>query len=71
MRKNKLKELWKEGKTALNAWLTIPNAWTAETMAHAGFDAITIDMRARINTLSKTNVENLLSHATSLAGWRT
>ncbi len=45
MRENKLKKLWGEGKTALNAWLTIPNAWTAEIMAHAGFDAITIDMQ--------------------------
>ena len=45
MRKNKLKQLWKEGKTAINAWLTIPSAWTAETMAHTGFDAITIDMQ--------------------------
>ena len=45
MRKNKLKQLWKEGKTAVNAWLTIPSAWTAETMAHTGFDAITIDMQ--------------------------
>jgi len=24
MRKNKLKQLWKEGKTAINAWLRIP-----------------------------------------------
>jgi 4-hydroxy-2-oxoheptanedioate aldolase len=45
MRKNKLKELWQEGKTAINAWLTIPNAWTAETIAHTGFDSITIDMQ--------------------------
>ena len=45
MRKNKLKQLWEEGKTAINAWLTIPSAWTAETMAHTGFDAITIDMQ--------------------------
>ena len=45
MRENKLKQLWEEGKTAINAWLTIPNAWTAETMAHIGFDAITIDMQ--------------------------
>ena len=44
MRKNKLKQLWKEGKTAINAWLTIPRAWTAETMSHTGFEAITSDM---------------------------
>ena len=45
MRKNKLKQLWASGKTAINAWLTIPSAWTAETMAHTGYDAITIDMQ--------------------------
>ena len=45
MRENKLKKLWGEGKTALNAWLTIPNAWTAEIMAQTGYDAITIDMQ--------------------------
>jgi len=45
MRKNKLRQLWEEDKTAINAWLTIPNAWTAETIAHVGFDAITIDMQ--------------------------
>ena len=45
MRENKLKQLWEEGKTAINVWLTIPNAWTAEIMAHIGFDAITIDMQ--------------------------
>ncbi len=45
MRENKLKCLWQENKTAINAWLTIPSAWTAEVLAHAGFDALTIDMQ--------------------------
>ena len=45
MKKNKLKQLWQERKTAVNAWLTIPNAWTAELMAQTGYDAITIDMQ--------------------------
>jgi len=43
MRENKLKQLWREGKTVVNSWLTIPSAWTAEVMAHAGFDSLTID----------------------------
>lgn len=43
MRPNRLKELWKENKTVVNAWVTIPSAWTAEVVAHAGFDAMTID----------------------------
>lgn len=45
MRENKIKQLWQAGKTAVNAWLTIPSSWTAEVMAHAGFDSLTIDMQ--------------------------
>jgi 4-hydroxy-2-oxoheptanedioate aldolase len=45
MRENRLKQLWQAGKTALNAWLTIPSAWSAEILAHVGFDALTIDMQ--------------------------
>ncbi len=28
-----------------NLFLTIPNSWTAELMAHAGFDSLTLDMQ--------------------------
>lgn len=45
MRPNKLKTMWQAGQTALNAWLTLPSAWSAEVLAHAGFDALTIDMQ--------------------------
>ena len=45
VRKNRLKQLWQKDKLTLNAWLTIPSAWTAEIMAHAGFDSVTIDMQ--------------------------
>lgn len=44
-RSNRLKQLWQEDQTAINAWLTIPSAWTAEILAHVGFDALTIDMQ--------------------------
>lgn len=40
-----LRQLWKEDKTALNLFLTIPSAWTAELMANIGYDALTIDMQ--------------------------
>ena len=43
MRPNRLKQLWKEDKTVVNAWVTIPSSWTAEVVAHSGFDAMTID----------------------------
>ncbi|MFT5886812.1 MAG: 4-hydroxy-2-oxoheptanedioate aldolase [Arcticibacterium sp.] len=43
MKVNRIKTLWKEDKTATNAWITIPNTWTAELIAKQGFDVMTID----------------------------
>ena len=45
MRKNKLKKLFKEGKAAINGWIEIPSSYSAETMAHQGWDSLTIDMQ--------------------------
>lgn len=45
MRENRLKRLWQEDKIAINAWLTMPSAWSAEVMAQIGFDALTIDLQ--------------------------
>ena len=45
MRENRLRTLWKEGKAAVNGWLAIPSGFSAETMAHQGWDALTIDLQ--------------------------
>ncbi|HNU10290.1 MAG TPA: aldolase/citrate lyase family protein [Rubrivivax sp.] len=45
MRENRLRTLWAEGQAALNGWLTIPDSFGAEVMAHQGWDALTIDMQ--------------------------
>lgn len=45
MRTNRLREIWKSGGAALNGWLAIPNSFSAETMAHQGWDALTIDLQ--------------------------
>ena len=45
MRKNKLKELFKQGKAAINGWLEIPSSFSAESMSHQGYDSLTIDMQ--------------------------
>jgi 4-hydroxy-2-oxoheptanedioate aldolase len=45
MRPNALKALWQQGGAALNGWLQIPSAFTAELMAKQGFDSMTIDMQ--------------------------
>ncbi len=45
MRKNKLKEIFKSGKSAINGWLQIPNSFTAELMANQNWDSLTLDMQ--------------------------
>ncbi len=45
MRPNRLRELWKADQAAVNGWLAIPNGFSAETMAHQGWDTLTIDMQ--------------------------
>ena len=45
MRKNTLKEIWARGEAAINGWCSIPSSFSAEIMAHQGFDSITVDMQ--------------------------
>ena len=45
MRENRLRTLWKSGDAAVNGWLAIPNGFSAETMAHQGWDTLTIDLQ--------------------------
>lgn len=45
MRPNRLREIWQSGGAVVNGWLAIPNSFSAETMAHQGWDSLTIDMQ--------------------------
>ena len=45
MRENKLKSIWARGEAVVNGWLSIPSAFSAEVMAHQGFDSLTVDMQ--------------------------
>ena len=45
MRANNLRSIWAEGGTAVNGWLHIPSSWSAEVMAHAGWDSVTVDLQ--------------------------
>ena len=45
MRENRLRTLWKSGGAAVNGWLAIPDGFSAETMAHQGWDSLTIDLQ--------------------------
>ena len=45
MRENRLRTLWKNDQAAVNGWLAIPNGFATETMAHQGWDTLTIDLQ--------------------------
>jgi 4-hydroxy-2-oxoheptanedioate aldolase len=45
MVQNPLLERWQRNEPAYTGWLTLPSAWSAEVMAHAGFDALVIDVQ--------------------------
>lgn len=42
---NKVKDAWAQGRAVVNGWLAIPNGYSAEVMAQAGFDSLTVDMQ--------------------------
>jgi 4-hydroxy-2-oxoheptanedioate aldolase len=45
MRENRLRTLWRDDQAAVNGWLAIPDGFAAETMAHQGWDTLTIDLQ--------------------------
>lgn len=45
MRANKLRDIWASGGVAVNGWLAIPDSFSAETMAHQGWDSVTVDLQ--------------------------
>jgi 4-hydroxy-2-oxoheptanedioate aldolase len=45
MRENMVKAKWRAGEPVFGAWLSLPDAHAAETMAQAGFDYLCVDMQ--------------------------
>jgi 4-hydroxy-2-oxoheptanedioate aldolase len=45
MRANNLRQIWASGGAAVNGWLAVPNGFSAETMAHQGWDSLTVDLQ--------------------------
>ncbi|NDU74923.1 2,4-dihydroxyhept-2-ene-1,7-dioic acid aldolase [Actinomadura sp. DSM 109109] len=45
MRENRLRELFGAGETVVNAWLSADSPYLAETLSHAGFDSVTVDLQ--------------------------
>ena len=51
MRKNKIKEMWRDGKCVTLGWLSISHGFTAEVMARQGFDALCVDLQHGLNEM--------------------
>lgn len=45
MRACRIRDVWEEGKTAVSGWLHNPSAYSAEVMAHQGYDALVVDLQ--------------------------
>jgi len=45
MRENHARKLFEAGQAVVNGWCAIPSSISAETMAHGGFDSVTIDLQ--------------------------
>lgn len=45
MRENRLRTIWESGAAAVNGWLAVPNSFSAEVMAHQGWDSLTVDLQ--------------------------
>ena len=59
MRENRTLRAWRDGGQTVGAWLSIPSSFTAETMAHAGFDWLCIDMQHGL--IDYTDVVHMLT----------
>lgn len=45
MRENHARTLMQSGQAVVNGWCAIPSSVSAETLAHGGFDSVTIDLQ--------------------------
>ncbi len=45
MRENRLRTMWQNDQAVVNGWLAIPSSFSAEVMAHQGWDSLTIDLQ--------------------------
>jgi 4-hydroxy-2-oxoheptanedioate aldolase len=45
MIRNRLKQIWAEGRPTINGWLSVGNSFTAEIMAAQGYDSVSVDLQ--------------------------
>ncbi|MEZ5667872.1 MAG: aldolase/citrate lyase family protein [Alphaproteobacteria bacterium] len=45
MRPNPIRQIWASGGAVVNGWLAVPSPYSAEVMAHAGWDSLCVDLQ--------------------------
>ena len=45
MRRSQIRTTWEAGQCVVNGWLAIPSSFSAEVMAHCGWDSLCIDIQ--------------------------
>jgi 4-hydroxy-2-oxoheptanedioate aldolase len=45
MRANRMREIWQAGGAVINGWCSIANSFSAEIMAHVGWDSLVVDLQ--------------------------
>ena len=62
-RANRIREIWAGGKAVINSWCGIPSSFSAEVMAHKGWDSLVVDMQhGMIETVeAMENLDDILS----------
>jgi len=63
-RDNRLLTVWRAGRPTLNGWLAIPDGVSAEAMATAGWDSLTIDLQHGMAELA-----DVLPMLQAMHGW--
>ena len=45
VKENTIRTIWKQGGAVINGWLGIPSSISAENMAQANWDSLTVDLQ--------------------------
>jgi 4-hydroxy-2-oxoheptanedioate aldolase len=45
MKPNNIRDLWQQKKPVVNGWCSIPSGFSAEVMAHLGWDSLCVDLQ--------------------------
>jgi len=67
VKQNRVRELWKQGKPAVQGWCSTGNPYIAEMMGHAGFDAVVIDWQHGVGVSQESVVACIQAIGSSAA----